>query len=82
LETKVDKLKSQLKKLENAKPVDELTVEDVYEMNPELRERVHQLIKDDHWAVSDENLEKKAASAAAKDTENSNENVKEKLNYL
>ena len=54
LESRVDQLKSQLHKLENAKPVDEITVEDVYEMHPELREQVHEAIKNDHWAVSDE----------------------------
>ena len=74
----MEKLKNQLSKLENAKPVDELTVADVYEMNPELREQVHQMIKNDHWAVADDSSEKREAKEHVK----ANENVKEKLNYL
>lgn len=80
LESQVEKLKAKLHKLETAKPVDELTVEDVYEINPELREKVHEAIRNDHWAVSSE------TSAVAKKEENvsaaSVENSKEKLNYL
>lgn len=78
LETQVEKLKDQLNKLENAKPIDELTVTDVYEMNPELRDQVHQMIRDDHWAVSDESSDKKQQVI----DKESPENIKEKLNYL
>ena len=80
LESQVDKLKLQLHKFETAKPVDELTVEDVYEMHPELREKVHEMIKNDEWAVS----EGPSASNAAKDVrKDSSDPVKEKkLNYL
>lgn len=79
LEGQVDKLKSQLHKLETAKPVDEITVEDVYEINPELREKIHQKIRDDQWAVADD------SAADKKETQGSQtatEAVKEKLNYL
>lgn len=79
METQVEKLKNQLNKLENAKPVDELTVDDVYEMNPELREKVHQMIRDDHWAINEEESKEKKE---VKETESFNENIKEKLNYL
>ena len=75
----MDKLKSQLNKLETSKPVDELTVEDVYEMNPELREQVHQMIRDDHWAVNEESEKKESGQAGGMSL---TENVKEKLNYL
>ena len=75
----MDKLKSQLNKLETSKPVDELTVEDVYEMNPELREQVHQMIRDDHWAVNEESEKKELGQGGEKSL---TENVKEKLNYL
>lgn len=78
LETEMDKLKSQLNKLETSKPVDELTVDDVYEMNPEFREKVHQMIRDDHWAVNEEGEKKESGQ----DEKNLNENVKDKLNYL
>lgn len=77
LESEVGKLKNQLNKLENSKPVDELTVEDVYEMNPELREKVHQMIKDDHWAVSEE----ASVAAVGAEKKESAENGA-KLNYL
>ena len=75
----MDKLKNQLNKLETSKPVDELTVEDVYEMNPELREQVHQMIRDDHWAVNEESEKKELGQGGEKSL---TENVKEKLNYL
>ena len=76
LESKVDKLKSQLHKLETAKSVDEITVQDVYEMHPELKEEVHQMIRDDHWAVKEEsgNVKKEEGSGDGE--------TKEKLNYL
>lgn len=80
LESRVDQLKSQLHKLENAKPVDEITVEDVYEMHPELREQVHEAIKNDHWAVSDETSTGTTATTP-KEGKKADE-VKEKLNYL
>lgn len=70
-------MKAQLAKLENSKPVDELTVEDVYEMNPELREKVHQMIKDDHWAVSEESSTP-SGNAEKKETAE----IGTKLNYL
>ena len=79
METKVENLKSQLHKLETAKPVDELTVEDVYEMNPKLRDQVHQMIRDDHWAVGgDEKKEMQTVGAGVDE----NFKEKEKLNYL
>ncbi len=80
LEAQVDKFKNQLHKLETAKPVDELTVEDVYEINPELREKIHDSIRNDHWAASSE----AAKATAKKEDEGASpiENVKEKLNYL
>lgn len=77
LESQVGKLKIQLEKLENSKPVDDLTVEDVYEMNPELREKVHQLIRDDHWAVGEE-----PSSTLTEKKETSSIESKDKLNYL
>lgn len=80
LESEVGKLKAQLEKLENSKPVDELTVEDVYEMKPELREKVHQLIKDDHWAVSEETTSTTSATSAEK--KESTSEAEPKLNYL
>lgn len=49
LETRIAALKAQLSRLESAKPVDELTVEDVYQVNPEFRERVHAAIRHDEW---------------------------------
>lgn len=79
LESQVDKLKSQLHKLETAKPVDELTVEDVYEMNPELREKVHEMIKNDHWAVSSEQTGPKESKKESSAVEDSKE---KSLNYL
>lgn len=80
LESKVDKLKSQLHKLETAKPVDELTVDDVYEIHPELREKVHQMIREDHWAVSQESEKKEPAGDSGKSS--SSESGKEQLSYL
>ena len=80
LESRVDKLKSQLNKLENSKPVDEITVEDVYEIHPELREQIHDAIRNDHWAVSEENSAG-TATAAPKEGKKEDED-KEKLNYL
>lgn len=77
LECKVEKLKEQLKKLENSKPVDEITVEDVYEMHPELREQVHEAIRNDHWAVGGDETSNSPAAPRKED-----ENLKEKLNYL
>ena len=80
LESKVDKFKSQLNKLENSKPVDELTVEDVYEMHPEFREQVYEAIRNDHWAVSEETSS--GTTAAAPKEGKKDEEAKEKLNYL
>lgn len=51
LNDKVEKLKTHLTKLENSKSVDELTVEDVYEINPGLREKIYQSIRDDEWGT-------------------------------
>ena len=81
LESKVESLKSQLHKLETAKPVDELTVDDVYEINPELREKVHQMIREDHWAVSQESGKKEQQPAGS--NKSTLESGKEQqLNYL
>jgi hypothetical protein len=75
LGSQVDKLKSQLHKLETAKSVDEITVEDVYEIKPELREKIHQMIRDDQWAVVDDSADKKETQSS----QSAAETVKEKL---
>lgn len=43
-------LEARLGRLQAAKPVDQLTVDDVYEMRPELREQFHRALKADCWA--------------------------------
>jgi hypothetical protein len=78
LNSRVDSLKGQLFKLENAKPVDEITVQDVYEMNPELKEKVHEAIRNDHWAIAEDSKD-----SVTPDTSSQNKTSEaEKLNYL
>lgn len=76
LEVKVKALKEQLQKLESAKPVDDLTVKDVYEVHPEYQERVHEAIRQDNWGVA---VEAKAGKA---DTSATTESSPSQLNYL
>lgn len=53
LDKDVGLLRAKLTRIEAAKPVDELTVEDVYEVKPELREQFYQKIRDDDWSVTE-----------------------------
>ena len=52
LETELGKLRDQVHKLQNAKPADEMTVDDVYALYPELKERVYNNIKNDNWSTT------------------------------
>jgi ribosome-binding protein aMBF1 (putative translation factor) len=61
LEENIANATGQLQKLESAKPVDEVTVEDVYELHPEYRERIKQAIKADDWSVAAGEKEAKEA---------------------
>ena len=79
LNTKVDSLKGQLFKLENSKPVDEITVQDVYEMNPELKEKIHEAIRNDHWAIAEDSKDSVTTSDKGKQQ---SVHETEKLNYL
>ncbi len=74
LEIRISALKAQLSRLETAKAVDELTVADVYDANPEYRERVFEAIKNDEWGTLEE--------AAAADSKPAATQTQEKLNYL
>lgn len=53
LEAAAASLGAQLHKLEAAKPVDELTVDDVYAIHPEYRERIQAALRADDWAVAE-----------------------------
>ncbi len=75
LEIRIAALRAQLGRLESAKPVDELTVADVYDVNPEYRERVYNAIKQDEWNSG-------ASPEAKKVVETAATNQQEKLNYL
>ena len=79
LNDKVKTLKTHLTKLENSKSVDELTVEDVYEINPGLREKIYQSIRDDEWGAGSGSSGESKISVEGK-----REKVieSEKLNYL
>lgn len=77
LNDKVEKLKTHLTKLENSKSVDDLTVEDVYEINPGLREKIYQSIRDDEWGTGTA-VESKVNVEGKKEKESESE----KLNYL
>ena len=79
LELKVKALKEQLQKLESAKPVDDLTVKDVYEVHPEYQERVHEAIRQDNWGVA---VEAKAGKPGKADTSATTESSPSQLNYL
>ncbi|PJF16573.1 hypothetical protein PSACC_03574 [Paramicrosporidium saccamoebae] len=54
LEGDVQALKAQLDKLRSAKPVEQMTVDDVYELNPEYKEKIYTAIKNDNWATEEE----------------------------
>ena len=77
LNDKIEKLKTHLTKLENSKSVDELTVDDVYEINPGLREKIYQSIRDDEWGTG-------SGKGKERDVKVVNSVVveAEKLNYL
>lgn len=57
----IAKMKYKLEMLRNAKPVDELTVDDVYEVRPELKASFQNQLKHDNWSTDD------AKEAARKD---------------
>lgn len=89
LEIKIAALTAQLERLEKAKPVDELTVADVYDVHPEFQERVHEAIRKDDWnsSAADEQgrggsgkEEKSAANAATSSPGQAL--LQEQLNYL
>ena len=77
LEIRIGALKSQLTRLESAKPVDELTVADVYEVNPEYRERVYDAIKRDEWGTAGDSADSKQTKQ-----EKPTQEQFEQLNYL
>lgn len=84
MEQNISHLKGQLAKIETSKPVDEVTVEEVYELHPEWKEQVYQKIRDDSWAVQQDSSQK--ISAAEKDSERdmkeSSSTKQAPLNYL
>lgn len=51
LEKQIGELREKLTMLKNSKPVDELTVDDVYEMRPELKESFQKSLANDNWAT-------------------------------
>jgi len=51
LENEIEKLEGKLNQLKNAKPVDEITVDDVYEMRPEWKQQFDDAIKQDCWTT-------------------------------
>jgi len=53
LEEGIGKLKAQLDKLRSTKPIDQMTVEDVYQLHPEFREKIYGSIKNDDWATTE-----------------------------
>lgn len=54
LEEKISELREKLARLKAAKPVDQLTVDEVYEMKPELRESFQKAIANDNWSTDTE----------------------------
>ncbi len=61
LELDIAKLKHKLALLKNAKPVEELTVEDVYEVRPELKKEFHDAISQDNWSTGTSQSDAKEA---------------------
>lgn len=53
LEKEIEGAKEALKRAENAKPVEQLTIDDVYEMKPELKTAFDEKMKRDDWYVED-----------------------------
>lgn len=53
LEEGIASLKTQLEKLRNAKPIDQMTVEDVYQLHPEFKEKIYESIQKDDWSTTD-----------------------------
>lgn len=53
LELDIAKLKHKLAMLKEAKPADEMTPDDVYEMRPELKQQFDEALSNDNWSTSD-----------------------------
>lgn len=60
LELDIAKLKHKLAMLKEAKPADEMTPDDVYEVRPELKEAFDQALAADNWSSSEAKEEKEA----------------------
>jgi hypothetical protein len=57
LELEIAKIKTQLSKLKEAKPIDEMTPDDVYNLYPELKAKIDDDFKNDRWTVTDDDKE-------------------------
>lgn len=64
LDEHIARLKEKLAKLKASKPIEELSIDEVYEMRPELQASFQQALKEDNWSTTEETAEEKAAAAA------------------